>query len=137
MARILLKGEGVDTAAQFQVIAKGFNEKHLIFAQKQLRAGAIDGRSYTSSPSEKTCGCLFGVLALSMLNQTYDVAEFNQAQFKLACDLSTAHNNFDGDGLSDVESFVGYIRPGDKPKNSRHALKLDRWLTKAITGKSV
>lgn len=138
MARILLSGEGVDTARQFQAIASNFDKKHLIFAQQQLRKGAIDGRSYAASPDGKTCGCLFGVLALSEVG--FDKLQsdgFPLAQFRRACYLSAQYNNFHGTRGSDVESFVALIYPGDKPKNSRHALKLDRWLTKAITGKSV
>lgn len=121
MARILLADETLETAAAFQRVAYLYSKDELKFVQSELRKGRIDGGTYRQKPH--TCGCFFGAIAAYRgIEGGLYVAD--------RCDASSKD-------ISLVENFFASLYPGDKPKNSPKALKADRWLTKAITGKSV
>lgn len=134
MARVLLDGEAPSTAENFQRIASWFSASELEFVQQALRRGAIYGLSYMGNENTDKCGCLFSALSIAEGMVPGSDDQFDRA-LRLSLQFNDRRLSDNGDG--DVEQFVAHIRYGDKPKNSRHALKLDRWLTKAITGKAV
>ena len=128
MARILLRGEEPTTAETFQRVAKLYSPEELKFAQRMLREGRLDGGRYRAV--NNNCGCFFGVMAVSRVGLPSDDDAVRRQKI-VAMELSN-----DGNAIL-LEQFFGYIFPGDKPKNSKYALKADRWFTKAITGKAV
>lgn len=122
MARVILKGETPETAGAFQRVAARLTLDELRAIQERGRKGMLNGGTYNTT--SRKSGCFFGTLAFLRENTENPLRGASIAY------------NFGPDGLA-VEEFFLSILPGDKPKNSKHSLKLDRWLTKAITGVAV
>ena len=130
MARVILKGEHEETAAAFQDVAKNFTKDELIAAQQIIRQGRVDGQRYRMTFN--ACGCFFGVMAVVVLGGE------GKARKDLDNHRNTVRVLMDDapDNAHLVEAFFWEIGPGAKPKNSKYALKADRWFTKAINAKA-